>query len=100
MIKILLLCSAGMSTSILCEKIKEAAKEKGVEVSVWATSEANARDHVEQADVVLLGPQVRFLEGRIKDMVDNKKPVQAIDMIAYGIMDGKKVLEDVLTLFK
>ena len=35
MIKIMLACSAGMSTSLLVTKMQEAAKEKGVECEIW-----------------------------------------------------------------
>jgi len=34
--KILLLCAAGMSTSLLVTKMKNSAKEKGIEVEIEA----------------------------------------------------------------
>jgi PTS system cellobiose-specific IIB component len=96
--KILLVCSAGMSTSLLVTKMQEAAKEQGVEAEIWAVGEAEASSNWEKADVLLLGPQVRFLEGKIKDMVGGKIPVDVIDMRAYGTMDGKTVLKQALDL--
>jgi len=96
--KILLVCSAGMSTSLLVTKMQEVAKEQGVEAEIWAVGEAEASSNWEKADVLLLGPQVRFLEGKIKDMVGGKIPVDVIDMRAYGTMDGKTVLKQALDL--
>lgn len=48
-------------------------------------------------DVMLLGPQVRFLESKMKGIAGGK-PVAVIDMQAYGTMNGKKVLEQALKL--
>ena len=61
MIKIMLACSAGMSTSLLVTKMQEAAKEKGVECEIWAISEVNLQSEIEKCDVLLLGPQVRYI---------------------------------------
>ena len=36
MIKILLACNAGMSTSLLVENMKKAAQEKGLEIEIKA----------------------------------------------------------------
>ena len=49
------------------------------------------------ADVLLLGPQVRFLESKMKGLAGDK-PVAVIDMQAYGTMNGEKVLEQALNL--
>lgn len=93
--KVLMLCSMGMSTGMLCDRIKAAADAQGVELTIWAASEINARENVGEADIVLLGPQVKYIKDRIVDMVENKIPVMVIDMVAYGTMNGEKVFADV-----
>lgn len=97
MVKILLVCSAGMSTSLMVNKMKEAAANKGVEAEIWAVADAEASTNIEKADVMLLGPQVRFLESKMKQ-VAGSKPVAVIDMLAYGQMDGEKVLNQALQM--
>ena len=92
---ILLLCSMGMSTGMLCDKIKNAADADHCEINIWAASEINAREHVEKADLILLGPQIRYMQKRISDLVEHKKPIAIIDMVAYGTMNGEKVYEDI-----
>ena len=67
MIKIMLACSAGMSTSLLVTKMQEAAKEKGVECAIWAISEVNLQSEIEKCDVLLLGPQVRYILSKAKN---------------------------------
>ncbi|BAK81413.1 PTS sugar transporter subunit IIB [Candidatus Arthromitus sp. SFB-rat-Yit] len=97
MINILLVCSAGMSTSLMVTKMKDSAKSKGIEAEIWAVPESEATDNLPKADVLLLGPQVRFLETKMKGIAGDK-PVAVIDMVAYGTMNGEKVLEQALSL--
>ncbi len=97
MVKILLVCSAGMSTSFVVKKMQESAEAKGIEAEIWAVADADAAENIKKADVMLLGPQVRFLEGKMKGIADGK-PVAVIDMMAYGSMNGEKVLEQALKL--
>lgn len=99
MTKILLVCSAGMSTSLMVNKMKESAKEKGLEVEIWAVADAEADSNIQNADIMMLGPQVRFLESKMKEIAGDK-PVVVIDMVAYGTMNGAKVLEQALIALK
>lgn len=91
MTNIMLVCSAGMSTSILVDKMEKAAKDKGLEVHVEALAMAAARPRLPEFDVVLLGPQVKFIEKDIKENTD--KPVDVIPSNLYAMAKGKEVLE-------
>jgi len=96
---IMLVCSAGMSTSLLVTKMEQAAKEMGEELKIFAVSEAEANRHFDEIDVLMLGPQVRFLKGKIEKAVAGKNiPVDVIDSIAYGTMNGQAVLTKALSL--
>lgn len=97
MVKILLCCSAGMSTSLMVNKMQAAAEAKGIEAEIWAVPEAEAANEAPKADCILLGPQVRFLLDKIKGVAGDT-PVEVIDMVAYGMMNGEKVLEQGLKL--
>ncbi|MBL4933417.1 PTS sugar transporter subunit IIB [Clostridium paridis] len=95
--KILLVCAAGMSTSLLVNKMLDAAKEKGVEIEITALPVSEASKLVDQVDMVLLGPQVRFQKPQVDALVKGRIPVEVIDMRLYGTMNGKAVLENALT---
>ena len=97
MTKIVLLCSAGMSTSMLVNKMRTYAKDLGKEIDIDAYAMTEASEKAKDADVILLGPQVRFQEKYVKEMFPEKL-VSVIDMRAYGTMDGKKVLDTTLDL--
>lgn len=61
---IMLICSAGMSTSLLVTKMQKAAAEKSLELDIFAVAASDADNQLasKTIDVVLLGPQVRFME--------------------------------------
>lgn len=92
--KILLICSAGMSTSLLVTKMNKAAEEQGLELEIMAHGASEAKKNLTNADIILLGPQVRFMKDEITKLAT--VPVQVIDMMAYGRMDGARVLNDAL----
>lgn len=97
---ILLVCAAGMSTSLLVNKMKEAAKVQGVDVTINALPVAECQSVIDTVDVVLLGPQVRFQKNQIEKYTNGRIPVEVIDIRLYGTMNGKAVLEGALKVIK
>ncbi len=93
--KILLVCNAGMSTSMLVAKMKKAAEMKKVEVSIEAKSLSEAKKEIAEVDIVLLEPQIRYELSNVKKIAGSV-PVEAIDMKDYGMMNGEKVLTHAL----
>ena len=75
--KILLVCCAGMSTSLLVNRMREVAKTKEIDCKIWSTSE-------------------KELPNEFAQEVNNTVPVELIDMRIYGMMDGEKVLNQAL----
>ena len=98
--KILLVCSAGMSTSLLVIKMKDAAKQGGIEVEIEALAIAECSSVINEKDIVLLGPQVRFQKPQVEKLTNGNIPVEVIDMRQYGMMDGKSILETALSKIK
>lgn len=96
--KILLVCCAGMSTSLLVSRMQEVADRRHLDCKIWATSEKQLDGEFSKdpADVILVGPQIRYLMNNIKKTVHDSIPVELIDMRIYGMMDGEKVLDQAL----
>lgn len=93
MLNILLVCSAGMSTSMLVERMKKAAETRGLEAKIQSVGSAEVDVKSKQADVILVGPQVRYQLKDIQGTVNNEKPVVVISSQIYGLMDGEKALD-------
>lgn len=98
MIKILLVCSAGMSTSLLVQKMQAYAAQEGIDAHISAVSEAESKDIWHDYDVLMLGPQVRFLLAKMTEMTEGKIPVEIIDMRAYGTLNGEAVFNTAVKL--
>lgn len=97
--KILLACSAGMSTSLLVTKMEQHAAAIGEETKIWAVGQDQAKKEMANADVVLIGPQMAFLKGELQKEADQYGiKVEVIDMMAYGLADGKKAYEQAISL--
>ena len=99
--KIMLVCSAGMSTSLLVTKMEQAAEKAGDEVEIFALPMSDGINRLSTVDCVLLGPQVRFNLGKIKEeaaKVNPGLPVDVIDMKDYGLMNGANVLKKALEI--
>ncbi|MCT1388525.1 PTS sugar transporter subunit IIB [Peribacillus frigoritolerans] len=96
---ILLCCSAGMSTSLLVNKMEKAAVEEGLSVKIQAVATMEVRNYINEVDVILLGPQVRYQLNDIKKIGDEKGiPVDTINPMHYGTCNGKEVLRTALQL--
>ena len=93
----LLVCAAGMSTSLLVNRMKEAAETKEIEFQIEAHPVGQIEKYGEAADVILLGTQVRYELKNVKKMFLDK-PVEIINMQDYGTMNGAKVLDTALKL--
>lgn len=91
--KIVLACAAGMSTSMLVVNMRTAAEAAGYACDIHAYPISDIKDKGADADIVLLGPQVRFQLPKVKGMVPC--PVEAIEATAYGTMNGAAVIDHV-----
>ena len=89
-----LLCAAGTSTQILAQKVQETADNLGLEMDVKAASVSGSDDACKDADLLLLTPQVAFKLDVVKMTFPDKK-IESIEMRAYGMMDGKAVIDHV-----
>lgn len=100
--KIILICSAGLSTTMLVNKMRESAEERNIlaEIEVLAESEQITK-YTEGLDVVLIGPQVRFLETKLRNALEPEGvKVDVINQMAYGLMQGDKVLDQAVALYE
>lgn len=101
MMKIKLFCAAGMSTSLLVNKMRAAAEKMGVEAEIEARPESELKSCLEGLDVALLGPQVQYKLNADKKLCDAAGvPIAVIPMQDYGMMNGEKVLKLALDLKK
>ena len=103
-IKVLLVCAAGMSSSMLEDKIRKAAAAVGRQMELKAIDSMRMTlwdFEKDPMDIVLVAPQVRFKK---RSIAEKAEPlgivVQDIDTIAYGMVDGEKIFAQVMEALK
>ena len=100
MVRIMLACAQGLSTSLLVTKMQQAAEADKIEATIWATSYMKVEEAMREFDVLLLGPQVRHAFDSIKKTVGDTAKVDIIKMQDYGRCDGAAVLKYALGLLE
>ena len=103
MILIRLFCAGGASTSLLAEKMRNAARDRKLDVEVTFGGVYNLQNmdmaELKQADVALLGPQVGYTKVQVEQKcADAGVPLAVIPMRDYGMCDGPAVLDLALSL--
>ena len=103
-IKVVLVCAAGMSSSLLEEKIRQAAAAAGKDMELKAVDSTTMslwNYENNSMDLILVAPQVRFKK---RSIIKQSEPygviVQDIDTIAYGMVDGEKIFKQVMEALK
>ena len=88
-----------MSTSLLVTNGKGSQK-RGLDTKIWVSTDAALRN-MEEADVVLLGPQIRFMANDMKKKAEKfGLNVEVIPSVDYGMCNGASVLDLALKLIK
>ena len=92
----------GMSTSLLASRMQDCADKHMLPIEVNAFSYKKMQSIVEEKhpDIILLGPQVKYLFDETKKRFDERTPVMLISQEDYGMMDGEKVLKKALLLLQ
>lgn len=98
---IILICAAGMSTSLMVSKMKNAAKAYDEEIYIEAMAATAFPKFNKPVDVLLLGPQIQYMERQIKAEYEPKGiKIAVIDMNDYGMMNGEKVLKMAMAMLQ
>lgn len=99
MMKILLCCSAGMSTSMVVQKMQKAASQRGLAAEIEAVGMEEFTRKIADYDCCLLGPQIKYKLAEFeRNAQEYKKPVAVINTMDYGMLNGEKILASALAL--
>lgn len=94
--EILLVCNAGMSTGIMKLRLEKEMEKRNIEGTVKAVALVEIDDYLDDADVVLLGPQIRFALKEVSQKAKGKLTL-LIAPQDFGGMNAKKVMDDILS---
>ncbi|MCI8598412.1 MAG: PTS sugar transporter subunit IIB [Lachnospiraceae bacterium] len=100
--QILIVCGAGASSGFMAKNIRQELKKRGItgEYSFLARSDAELEEYIDEIDMLLLGPHLKYMYASMKEYCDGYKvPVYVIDQKAYGMLDGGAIVDFVIDKF-
>lgn len=90
---ILIVCSAGMSSSSLVHKMRQVAKMKGYDsVKIGSCPSNQLYDYINEADMLLITPQLIHLKGQIEKQFPHKE-IRVISQESYGRQDVDRIFQ-------
>lgn len=106
MFVIMFVCAGGMSSSLIFSKMQKAAEKQTLNAEIWATGVSHGKEILnerEDIDALLIGPQVRFSANELEKIAKEKNSkiiIHVVNMRDYGMVDGEKILNDILAQIK
>ena len=94
--KIVLVSYSGTSASILKHRISAWATANMIEVEIVISSLSGLDEGKEDADIVLVGPQVRCALASVRERVPVTIPVLAVDTRDFGMAKGDRVMKEAI----
>ena len=100
--KILLVCSGGMSSAIVVKAIEKEAAQQGVEISVKSIGAGELADEVGKGwDALLVAPQVRHRLDAFREVAaESGVPVALIPPQGYSPLGGAVIIAELGKLLK
>ncbi len=97
--KILLVCAAGASTSLVTNRMKAALKPEQQGWTIDAKSVEQLEEVITGYDVVLMGPQIAYKRKEVEKVAASYgKPVDVIGHVDYGMGKGENILNQAIRL--
>ncbi|MDE6953202.1 MAG: PTS sugar transporter subunit IIB [Erysipelotrichales bacterium] len=102
--KIYLLCSQGMSTSLLASMMQDCANQHKLPIEIIAYPHGKLPSIIEKQslpDAILLGPQVKYLLEETRERFEDLRiPILLINQDDYGMLNSEKILKRTLIAMK
>ncbi len=94
--KIVLVSYSGTSASILKDRMSAWAHANLVDAEIIISSLSGLNEGKEDADIILVGPQVRCALASVRELVPETIPVLAVDTRDFGMAKGDRVMQEAL----
>lgn len=96
--KLLVCCASGMSSSLLVQKMRDEVKRQQLNgIKIGSCSRDQLRKYIDEADVILIAPQLHFFEQQINDLASQHQTrVINISMDDYGTLNVENIIYNAL----
>lgn len=96
---IILMCNEGMSTSIMATKMRNFAHGKGCALEIYAINLGRLAEEYQKADLILLGPQIVYMQESVTAEIKHHCPVVPLDATYFSRLDGESAVRSTLVYF-
>lgn len=96
--KVLMVCSGGMSSAIVVKAIKQEADKKGFQLEIKAVGTGEFEEELREGgyDLAIVAPQVKHRLSAFTEQANaNNVPVELIVPMGYTPIGAPKVLEQI-----
>lgn len=97
---IILACNEGMSTSLMASKMRKYCESQNCTLNVYAVNAGKLVEEYQKAGLILLGPQIAYLQETILQDINHHCPVIPLDPQHFSKLDGPAVINAALPYFK
>lgn len=96
---IILMCNEGMSTSIMATKMRNFAHSQGCVLDIYAINFGRLAEEYQKADLILLGPQIIYMQDSVTEEIKHHCPVVPLDAAYFSRLDGESAVRSTLVYF-
>lgn len=101
MIRVLLVCGAGMSSGFLANNSRKYAKKNKIDMKIDARSTSEVASYAGQIDVLLVGQNYKGEIPAFEKILENYNvPIGIIPGQVYSTLDGRGIVEQALGLIE
>lgn len=94
MVRIIVVCGAGASSTFVAHRIRRAAAARGIDVRATATSESQLAQALADADVLLVGAHLGDRVGLLRKRAGEASvPIAILPESASAAADGEEALD-------
>lgn len=94
--KVIMVCSGGMSSSMIVDAVKKEAAKENFDLEIVAVGTEAFENEIADYDLGLVAPQVRHRLDKFKKVGESvNKPVDVIDPMGYTPIGAPKILKQI-----
>lgn|SRR5699024_3507465 len=94
--KVIMVCSGGMSSALVVDKVKQEAEKDGFSLEMVAVGTTEFEDKLKDYDLGLVAPQVKHRFAKLQKLGEEVNiPVALIEPMNYTPMGGRKILNQI-----
>ena len=96
--KVLLISPQAMATQIFTERARQLIQSRGIAAEISSMSEADAIPLINNFDLIILSPQLRFLLSDKQALgIKNDLPIEVLNSKDFGKLDPEAVLQIIVS---